>query len=86
MPVVCRIGKGSIKICIYYREHGEPHVHVEYDSQWVKVAIVDGCLIAGKLPKNQRRLVKSWIEIRRCDLLEAWNRAQQGESPGEIAE
>ena len=57
MPEVCRIGKGSIKVCIHTNEHGEPHVHVQYDSEWTKVAISDGHIIKGKLPSRQRRLV-----------------------------
>ena len=61
MPEVCRLAKGSIKVCIYTNEHGEPHIHVEYDSVWVKVAIGDGRIIAGNLPKRQRRLVRKWL-------------------------
>ena len=49
MPEVCRLDKGSIKLCIHTNEHGEPHIHVEYDRKWVKIAIDDGRLIAGKL-------------------------------------
>jgi hypothetical protein len=86
MPEVCRIGKGSIKVCIHTNEHGEPHVHVQYDSEWAKVAINDGHIIKGKLPGHQRRLVEKWIETRRPDLLAAWSRAEQGETVGNIAE
>ena len=85
MPEVCRLAKGSIKVCIYTNEHGEPHIHVEYDSVWVKVAIGDGRIIAGNLPKRQRRLVRKWLEDRRQDALEAWDRATRGEPIGKIA-
>ncbi len=86
MPEVCRIDHGSLKLWIYYNDHRPPHIHVEYSSVWVKVAIIDGSFMAGKLPGRQRRLVKSWTERRRVDLLAAWERAQRGEHPGKIAE
>ncbi len=86
MPEVCRIDGGSLKLCVYYKEHGAPHIRVEYGGVWVKVAINDGSLIAGKLPGHQRRLVKYWVENRRDDLLAAWERAQRGQHPGKVAE
>ena len=86
MPEVCRIDKGSLRLCIYYNEHGEPHLHVEYGGVWAKVAITDGRILAGNLPRRQRRLVQSWAEKRRDDALAAWERAQRGQHPGKIAE
>ena len=86
MPEVCRIANGSLRMCIYYSEHGAPHIHVAYGDIWAKVAISDGSFVAGRLPGRQRRLVKSWIANRRDDLLAAWERAQRGQHPGKIAE
>ena len=86
MPEVCQIDRGSLKVCVYYNEHGTPHVHIEYGGVWSKVAISDGSIIAGGMPGRQRRLVQSWLECRRDDVLAAWERAQRGEHPGKIAE
>ena len=38
-------------------------------------------LLAGSRPQKQRRLVEAWAELRRDELIAAWNRLQQGRSP-----
>lgn len=71
---------------MYGDDHGVPHIHVKHGAIWVKVAINDGSIMAGGLHGRQRRLVESWVKRRRKDLLDAWERAQLKQPPGEIAE
>jgi hypothetical protein len=38
-------------------------------------------LIAGSLPRRQRRLVEAWAELHQDELLADWQLLQSGESP-----
>ena len=38
-------------------------------------------VIAGELPTRQRRLVERWAEWHQQELLDDWNRLQQGRAP-----
>lgn len=38
-------------------------------------------LIAGSLPRRQRRLVEAWAELHQPELLLDWQRLQGGQSP-----
>jgi hypothetical protein len=42
-------------------------------------------LIAGDLPKRQRRLVEAWAELHETELLADWQRLQAGQKPLPIA-
>jgi hypothetical protein len=41
-------------------------------------------LIAGSLPRRQKRFVEAWAELRQAELLADWERLQTGESPEPI--
>jgi len=43
--------------------------------------IIDGALLAGKLPPNKHKLVVAWIEIHQEDLLADWSLAVNGKKP-----
>jgi hypothetical protein len=38
-------------------------------------------LIAGSLPRRQRRLVEAWAEMHQAELIEDWQRLQAGQAP-----
>jgi Domain of unknown function (DUF4160) len=38
-------------------------------------------LIAGELPRRQRRLVEAWAELHQSELIADWARLQAGQSP-----
>jgi hypothetical protein len=38
-------------------------------------------IIAGSLPRRQRRLVEAWAELHQDELLADWQRLQDGETP-----
>jgi hypothetical protein len=37
--------------------------------------------MAGKLPTRQQRLVEAWAELHQAELLEDWQRMQNGRKP-----
>ena len=41
-------------------------------------------MIAGSLPKRQRRLVEAWAELRQQELMADWETLQQGKTPAAI--
>ena len=42
-------------------------------------------IIAGNLPRRQRRLVEAWAELHQEELMVDWERSQGGEAPFPIA-
>ena len=66
------------------KQHSLPHIHAYYQGQGAVFSILDGTLLAGKLPKRQRRLVQAWIEIRNEELAAAWELAVHGSAPQSI--
>jgi hypothetical protein len=58
--------------------HHTPHFHAYYQEH-VGVFSVDPVeLIAGDLPRTQRRLVEAWAELHREELEADWARLQAG--------
>lgn len=67
------------------RHHNTPHIHARYGEYEAAIAIGDGELLAGELPRKQLRLVQAWIELRRDELMADWELAVNGETPYKIA-
>jgi hypothetical protein len=61
--------------------HHRPHFHAYYQEHVGVVAIDVVELIAGELPRRQRRLVEAWAELHQEELLEDWQRLQGGRPP-----
>ncbi len=66
-------------ISIYmYIDHRPPHFHVYYDGCSGKVSIESGD-IEGDLPTRAMRLVKEWLELHKEELMQNWQRLNNGE-------
>jgi Domain of unknown function (DUF4160) len=65
-------------------KHKLPHIHVEYQGQVGTYSILDGDLLAGKLPPNKHKIVVAWIEIHMEDLAADWALAVNGQKPFNI--
>jgi Domain of unknown function (DUF4160) len=64
--------------------HHTPHFHAYYQDD-VGIFSIDPIeLIAGSLPKRQRRLVEAWAELHQAELAADWERLQQGKTPKAI--
>jgi hypothetical protein len=66
------------------RRHHYPHFHVEYAEFTAVIAIADGEILEGDLPRAKMKLVQAWLEIHREDLVADWNLAVQGLPPQRI--
>ena len=64
---------------MYYREHGVPHFHAEYQGERASFDL-EGELMAGWIrSRATRQLVKNWALARHGELLANWHRAKSGE-------
>jgi len=60
------------------RRHHLPHFHAEYGEFSAVIAIEDGEVMEGNLPKSKMKLLQAWLEIHREDVMADWNLAVQG--------
>jgi len=74
----------GIVIYVYIRAHGPPHIHAWHRGDRAVVDVVNGRILAGSLKPRQARMVRTWVELHRAELLDAWERASEGEPPGTI--
>jgi hypothetical protein len=83
MPVISTFF--GIVIRMFYREHGVPHFHAEYQGQQATFTF-DGELLAGAFQsRTALRLVKEWSLAHRGELEANWIRVKAGESLERIA-
>ena len=64
--------------------HHRPHFHAYYQDDVAIFGIDPVDLIAGTLPRRQRRLVEAWAELHQEELMVAWDRLQAGRPPQAI--
>ncbi len=65
-------------------KHHLPHIHAEYQGNMGVYSIIDGDLLAGKMPPNKQKIIVAWIEIHNEDLLADWELAKEGKMPFKI--
>ena len=56
MPIISSFF--GIYVRMYFADHAPPHVHVEYQGHEALIAIKDGMIVEGELPKRALALVK----------------------------
>jgi hypothetical protein len=61
--------------------HHLPHFHAYYQDDAAVFSIDPVELIAGTLPRKQRRLVEAWAELHQDELAADWQRLQSGQAP-----
>lgn len=78
MPTVAIVA--GMLIMFYYDDHRPPHFHVRGSSFVARILINDGSVldVDGKMSVAQTRILRRWARSRRIELLENWDRAQQG--------
>ena len=74
MPEVCRFY--GIVIRMYFGDHAPPHFHAEYAGSEAVFSIHSGAVLGGKLPPRAMGLVAEWVELRRAELIAAWQQAE----------
>jgi hypothetical protein len=79
MPTISMFYGILIRMFFYdVEKHNLPHIHAEYQGFTATYSIIDGELLAGKLPLNKHKLVVAWIEIHQEDLMADWMLAVKG--------
>jgi hypothetical protein len=85
MPIISMFYGVIIRLyLIDNKHHNLSHIHAKYNEFEASVAIIDGEILAGDLPRKQLRLVQAWIELHRDELVADWELAVAGESPYKI--
>ena len=59
-------------------KHHVPHIHVEFGEFSVVLAIADGEVLAGEIPKSKLKLAQAWVEIHQDELMADWKLAVEG--------
>lgn len=67
----------GILIWINYNDHMPPHFHAWYGEYKMIVNIKDG-VVKGEMPGRALRMILEWLDLHRDELMDNWNRAQQG--------
>ena len=65
--------------------HYLPHMHAYYQGEAAVIGLDPIELIAGTLPRRQRRLVEAWAELHQEELIADWELLQSGHLPLPIA-
>lgn len=73
MPVISYFF--GIYVRMYFDDHAPPHFHVEYQGHEAFVAIEDGRILSGGLPKKAAKLIRDWAADHRQELMQNWQRA-----------
>jgi hypothetical protein len=66
----------GVVIGMYYKDHNPPHFHATYGEHEVAIAIGDGTVLWGKLPRRALAHVLEWRELHVAELLADWERAR----------
>jgi hypothetical protein len=74
MPIISSFF--GIYVRMYFADHPPPHIHVEYQGHEALVAIADGAIIQGELPRRAQGLVQQWCLDHRAELEQNWANAQ----------
>ncbi len=62
-------------------QHNTPHFHTYYQNDVAVFSIEDIEMIAGEIPKRQRRFVEAWAELHKDELMKDWILLQDGRLP-----
>ncbi|NOQ36974.1 MAG: DUF4160 domain-containing protein [Methylococcaceae bacterium] len=73
MPVISYFF--GIYIRMYHDDHNPPHIHVEYQGHQALVAINDGTILAGTLPRKAHKIIHEWMQNYQQELIDDWQRA-----------
>ncbi len=85
MPVISMFYGIIVRMYLLDNKHHHlPHIHARYAEYEASIAISDGSVLAGELPRKQLRLVLAWIELHTDELLADWELASAGELPYKI--
>ena len=83
MPIISAFF--GIVIRMFYREHGIPHFHAEYQGQQATFTF-EGEQLAGTIEsRTALRLIREWALAHQAELEANWSRVEAGEPLERIA-
>jgi hypothetical protein len=62
---------------MYFGDHAPPHFHADYAGSEAVISIHSGAVLGGKLPPRAMGLGAEWVELRRAELIAAWQQAER---------
>jgi hypothetical protein len=77
----------GILIMMFYNDnqkHHRPHIHCKYAEYRAILALDDGEVLEGELPRAKMKLVQAWMEIHKDELMADWQMAVEGQKPFSI--
>jgi hypothetical protein len=77
MPEISRFL--GIVIGMFYNDHNPPHFHAYYGENEAGIAIRDGKVLWGSLPRRAMGHVQEWREAHSAELDDDWRRARARE-------
>lgn len=85
MPVISMF-YGIIVLMFFFdnKKHHRAHIHAQYAEHEAIVAIDDGEVLEGDLPKPKMKMVQAWLEIHKDELMADWRLAVEGQQPFKI--
>jgi hypothetical protein len=83
MPVISTFF--GIVIRMFYREHGVPHFHAEYQGQQATFTVAGEVLAGSISSRTALRLIQEWSLAHRAELEANWDKARAGEPLERIA-
>ncbi len=74
MPIISTFF--GIIVRMYFADHAPAHIHVEYQGHEALIAIADGAVVDGHLPRRACALVRQWCIDHHAELAQNWLNAQ----------
>lgn len=85
MPVISTFFGIIVYIFSYDdKRHHRPHIHIKCGEFEAGIAIDDGDILYGGLPRSKMKLIQAWIEIHQHELQDDWQLAVKGRKPFKI--
>ena len=81
MPEICHFY--GIVITMYLPDHNPPHFHVRYNEYRAIIDIQTG-KVTGQMPRRALHLVFEWLDLHKDELMENWERMENGETLAKI--
>lgn len=75
----------GILIMMYFDDHNPPHFHARYNEFEALIAIENGRVLEGDLPKTATQLVETWRQQHHEALMANWEKAKNLQLPNTIA-
>lgn len=72
---------GTWRGYIYFDDHTDKHFHLRHHDGTQATVIIQTGEIIGELPRWLRRKLAGWVLTHQEELLDNWNRVQNGQPP-----